>query len=1230
LIDLKGNITAYANKNELITELNNCAIIMQDSAKSIIFPEKLTIKSKFGIKKQFINLDDVNILSTNIDININGRIIDYFGKAMPTLDLGIRLNKSKIEDIISIIPPFKIEEINTYYLKKYKFYGDILANIKVKGRLPEPEVYGDIYIDNGILSNPIPNTTKGATIKLNLDGKVANFDVVVPAGLQEKVYVKGSQDLYNIKYADFTVKSTNCVNLKSAQEVLNPLHKILNFIIGPVPIMDINGIGNIDIIVKGNRKNPHVWGVMNFVNTNAKFIEMPNLELSNANAILSFKDQDAHFATKEGIVNGVKFYIDGICNLYGKFDFKILTENQPIEKLYKSIKTSTMIPEITNLVPELDKIKGLADLNLKIYGTIADVYNIKFKKNLFATGEVFLRDCNFNIDNIEIKETNGNVFFEQNSLNSNITAKIGNLPLNLKTVLRNNMSEIYLDIPKLNPNFLIPNLETRKKQYLPYISLNGKYKGLVSGNSIEEIIKNLEYDKLNIKAKILESNPLSKLKFSSGEIVFSNNVIDIKNIKGNLSNDTNNTYYLDLKINDVFSNSPDANGNFKLKTPDLSLFNEFLNSDILTKNIRDISKNIEFKNGKLDLNGRIINSKLYLNSDLSNISFIYIPLNLPISVVNGSISSWNNNLKLNKINTLADGMPILVDGEIKDIFEKQYLNLYFNSKPNQDFIDKYINRNQIYPIKIKGDIVYYIKVKGVPNNYDLKAEIDLSKDSSVYHFGATIGDVENSISATLDSKVLNQNIFKIKEFSYDKLIDSQNGRTTRLNMLKAWGGVHILKNDLAFENLHIKTLYPTDARIFNIIFRKPNIKQGQFTSDLKLNGNLSDAKVLGDFHIFETNIPFLDTTMKNIELVFKDKIINFNTKGEILGNEISFKGILKNKLSVPYKIEQAVLYTKKLNLNEIVNKIKIAEVERISQFESLENFDLNSFVANNFEIKADDVELRNIHATNFNALMFLESNGLFNVKDFGFNIAQGVLNGSYKYNLKNNDLSIKISAENINANDITWALFDLNNQIYGDMTGTINLSCNGIDFQHCMQTLNGDSVFNVKDGRMPKLGSLEYLLKASNLVKGGITGLSINSIIDVITPLKTGNFSDIYGQIRIKDGIARNIEISSEGEDLNLFIDGTYNFATSNAEMQVLGILSRKISTFLGPIGNISINTLFNTIPGVDLSKDSLILEKINKIPAIELSSKAYRKFVADIKGNINGEDYVTSFKWIN
>ena len=298
---------------------------MKDPAKSIIFPDKMLIKSKFNIARNYINFENIDIESKNIHAVISGKLSDYFGKVMPTLDLNVRLNKSRVEEIAKILPPFNIEEIDVYYLKKHKFYGNTLANFSIKGRLPEPNIIGDIYIDDGVLTKPIPNTAKGATIKINLTGKHANFDVIVPAGGLEKVSVKGSQD---------------SVDLKIAQNVLIPLHEILNFIIGPVPIMDIQGKGNVDLIVKGNRKNPHIWGVFNIKNGTASFNDIPKLKMTNANAVLKFTDQNVTFTNEKGLVNGKEFSIKGICDVFGKFDFDVFGQNQPTEILYNSILTS--------------------------------------------------------------------------------------------------------------------------------------------------------------------------------------------------------------------------------------------------------------------------------------------------------------------------------------------------------------------------------------------------------------------------------------------------------------------------------------------------------------------------------------------------------------------------------------------------------------------------------------------------------------------------------------------------------------------------------------------------------------------------------------------------------------------------------------------------------------------------------------------------------------------------
>lgn len=1219
LKELEGIINVNVDKNRLDANLSNFKVVMKDEAKSIIFPKTLNILSDFSVSRKAISFKSVNIKSDRIDAILQGYVLNYLDKPLTTMDLNVQLNKSRVEDIVEMLPPIIVEEFNVYKLKKYKFYGDVIGNFNIKGDIIEPEINGNVYINNGILIEPIKNAN-GATVKLNFTGKYVNFDVLVPAGGVEKVQVKGGVELYNVKYSDMRIWSTKNVDLKLAEEKVVPLHEILNFIIGPVPIMDVNGFGNIDITVKGNRKTPHVWGVLNLNNVTTFFNEIPDLVLDNANAELTFNDENALFILKQGLINKKPVDIKGTCTLGGKFDFKVASSNQEIGYLYNAIKTSTMIEEIKSLLPNLEYAKGPVNLDLKVYGAVKYIEDLKFNKNFFTKGHITLLNNDFGLEGISLKNIKGGLDFDGTNAKADIDGAIGKSRLRAGVEVKNNIADLKLSIPKLNLNDISQCVDEIRNDFGNiFLEVNAKYKGKID---------KIEYDKVNFKAKVLGSDTYNKVKPTSGEISLNNNKLNISNLKGNFFDQQSN-FDINLNANNLVSN-PKFTGNIALKSFNLEALNHIANYSILPEELKKQLKTLKFENGRINLSCIINNNRMSAYTDLGGISFIYTPLELPIKIVNGSLIMRNNSLRMNKINLLADGMPILADGEINDIFTKQNFNLYFNSKPKQAFIDKYINKNQIYPIKIKGDIVYSAKIKGVKDNFDLKADVNMAKDSSIYHLGATVGDVENAIVLNLDTKVLSQNILKIKEFSYDKIIPSQGKRETRLNMLKARGGIEIFNDDLGFHDLYIKTQNPTDARIFNIIFRKPNIKQGQFTSDLKFNGRVSNPKLLGNFHIFETNIPFLDTTMKNITFIFKDKTIDLYSSGEILGNDIKIDGVLKNKLTIPYYVENANLYTKVLDLNYIINKLKLSQVENMHTFETFEEFNISSLVVKNINMSADIIKLRNINAENFSAEASLNEKRILNVNDFEFNIANGHLNGNFKYNLLNNDTSLNIKAKSIDANALTYALFDLDNQIYGDLTGNIKLSCSGVDFENCMKTLNGKTNFNVSDGRMPKLGSLEYLLKAGNLLKGGITGISINSVIDIITPLKTGDFSDIIGNITINDGIADDIQISTKGKDLSLFLIGKYNFSTSIADMHVLGLLSKKISTMFGPLGNISLNTLFNVIPGVDLTKDTKVLDNINKIPGIELSNKAFRKFVAEIKGNINGEDYVTSFKWIN
>ena len=207
----------------------------------------------------------------------------------------------------------------------------------------------------------------------------------------------------------------------------------------------------------------------------------------------------------------------------------------------------------------------------------------------------------------------------------------------------------------------------------------------------------------------------------------------------------------------------------------------------------------------------------------------------------------------------------------------------------------------------------------------------------------------------------------------------------------------------------------------------------------------------------------------------------------------------------------------------------------------------------------------------------------------------------------------------------------LDNQIYGDLNGKIDVKTSGYSDEQKMKNLNGDVSFEIVNGKMPKLGSLEYLLHASNLIENGITGMSINSLLQIFMPLRTGDFTKLKGSFKLKDGIAQNIQIYTRGKSLNLYITGNIDMISTLAKMEIWGKLDTNLKTPLGAIGNASLNSLFSLIPWINMDdpQNAQLIKNINKIPGVEISSKKIRIFRAIINGDINTEKFVEKFEWV-
>ena len=282
-------------------------------------------------------------------------------------------------------------------------------------------------------------------------------------------------------------------------------------------------------------------------------------------------------------------------------------------------------------------------------------------------------------------------------------------------------------------------------------------------------------------------------------------------------------------------------------------------------------------------------------------------------------------------------------------------------------------------------------------------------------------------------------------------------------------------------------------------------------------------------------------------------------------------------------------------------------------------------------ISAEKVLVREFPATNLSSNISLDKNNILKVKDFNFNFAQGRIKTTGSYDFNTNILEGECDVKEIDANQFSQIFLNLKNQIFGNLDGTVYFNTKGTSPTQRLENLNGKIDFEIKDGKMPKLGSIEYLLRAANLIKSGITGFTINNMIDLLIPVKTGDFSQITGNIILNQGKAQNIEISSIGKNLSLYITGNADIVNQNAEMIVLGRLSKKLSTILGPIGNASLNTLFNLLPGVKATeKENILIKEINKIPFLELADNDdYRFFQATINGDLNTDEFVQTFKWL-
>lgn len=1226
---------------------------------------KSTLLSTLSFKKDEVFIDKFNFIKPDINIEAHGTLKNVSNLSNINPDITFKIKNSSLNELLKAAPDYLIKMQQDYIpnLKKYNANALVNAEFQLKDRFRYPNMYGFVLFEDIYISER-PKNSKTSTAEIKFNGSDVNIKVNANCPNDEKLVVLGQTEIKELPVAKFDIQSTSSVDIEFAHKLLIPIHKIFGFQLGPLPLMKVKGNGQISLKTEGTRESAKLNGFFRTKNGIASLNGL-NTTLYNGNLNLIFDDKNIIFDNTTGIVEGAKIKIDGKSNVDGNLDLYVRIFDVNSLKALNVVKTSPLILNLLNGGSFLDAYqnpKGNIDFNMRLWGKtsnmgdIEDLSSLEPSDDMKAKGTITFKNNTIDIfPEIKASKVNGTLDFED-FVTLNLNADLYSSPFTMQGTVTPDFKAS--KIRSEQPQIVDLTFKTKSaSSHDLYRFFYDNQEGFQSKNKITpelyEFLNRINFKfAANIRAKgrinpgdtvidmkkfTLEgwavglNHKASDIFFHSGDIKFKEQKIIFNKLKTSLWDaDIITGGDIDKIFDDVFI----PNLNFKLLSfpfAKITGIGELINNKNLKKVLNDFDEFKGYFNGDFFYNKTGFRGNAYFN----NISVFDKKRDLPVNLNSGDIRFSDNDLKLNALNMSWGHTPILLDAALDDYDTKEpKFDVFLSTNLNEESLDKLLNPMLQFPLKTKGEFTLKARLRGMPDDYTLFANAVLNPGVDLYYMGSDIGDVDSKreIISRID---FDDDEINIKNIQYQKYILSLNKKETPYQMLKISGGVKSLKDSLYLNNLKIYTPNPAPARLLNICFKKSILKHGTFISDMTVNGIVTKPKARGKLKFSNIDVPLYESQIKDIDLTFDENIVTAVFDAVGMGSDLKVAAEIVNKTNLPLIINNAQLSSKTLNLNNFITGLsKFSKANKSTDPTAKQEILLTplDFEIKNGRFSADEIVYNNIKAYNFKGNFKHTQDGIFIFNDILFDIAGGKIksNGSYEFNTT--QFSINSEIENCDANTLVTDILGTKNQIFGKTNGKINLTGRQLNTAGGINTVKANVDFAIYDGKMPKLGSLEYLLRAGNLVKSGILGFTINNVIEVLIPYKTGEFKKISGDFIVEDGKIDKLNIYSQGDNLSIYTTGNYDIATNVGDFEVLGKLSTKISNLLGPIGNASVHSLLNLFADnkIDKNVKENIVQNAEKIPEISASSSDFRLFAVKILGDLNADSFVKSFNWLN
>lgn len=1235
------NVNLHSEKSKNRDNLTEVNVIAKDISvnkgvldKQILADGLTTLTARFFASGKVLNFEELKVDNKNFGFSMRGKIQNY-QKEIPNLDLDFIISPTKAEKVVDIIPHGILKELDI--VKESGVFGDVIGQFSVKGKFPKLELNGAVHASDVHAIRGFEKTHTGK-IDVVFCGSKSDISVEVDTPQGAKFLLNGIADVDQSIPSKFDMHTENGdLPLDMVRAILVPVSRLFRFELGPVPMFHIkSGTGNAELHINGNREIATINGYVNVMNGNALFDGI-NANLGNINLRLDFDEKNVGFKTKTATINGYSASVYGLCTLLGDINLHIELPKINANTLKTIVLSSDLTKETASSLGSIEKISGNIRTAVYLHGHV-DRFSkdiAKEMKKLKIDGDVQMLGNTIFVNGfgMPVSSVFGKLNFNETEMMGNdLKAKIGTSPLMASVTAtlpkedKKSSVEVFVNGNNLNLSDTIKFVSNADLSGISFNSLpdlNARH-SLKMTASIDG--ENIDLRKVNAELKIISADTAKQISVPTGEIFVKDGNVTINGLS--LMADKSKLF-VNGTIRKFYAKNPSYD--IMMHGSNLAVKTLFRFASVLSQTT-NFAKMIKDCDGFLNVNLRATDRGLSGNANFKNLSFRHIKSDIPVLFKDLPIKFTNKMIVLKNIAGeigRTGSSPLFANITVENYLKIPVINGSLTLKPTSLFVERYVNTKLSHPLKLTGDVTVNVNIGGSVDSLGIYPTVKVNKEADVSYLSANLGDTD-MLREFVGEMFLKPDKINVKRLDYVKYPTTSDGKKTAIPMWTLNGVLKKRGNVYVPQSAAFTTHQNLPAKLLNFVFKKSLIKNGTFSCILRYKEEKNIPKILGIANISNADIPLYNLKIRSGKLSADEKEIHLLADGDLVSTKYKIQTDIENSLTLPIKVKESETKIQYLNLSRLISVINQWSIESYKNTKlktAMSTFKISDILVEKGLLQVKSIEYKDCPMTDFRAAFSLDKNSVLNIGAESFKIADGTAFGSVTYNVKTGETKSNVRMKGVDSNVIASSFLGLKNQITGKLDGNANITTIGLNDRERLKNTNGIIGFHMENGTIPKLGSIEYLLRASTLLRSGLMSLSVNNLIELLKPFKTGTFSKISGCLYLNDGILKDVAVFSQGENLSLYLTGDYDIAESESHAVVYGKLGKKTEGFFGPIGNLSASTLFALIP---VSENVTEYEKeISKIPDIEYKNHDVRIFRATVDGDINMDKVTSSFKWI-